>query len=107
MAFIISVSLLVPAVMVGPASVPDKVASAGLQPSLAQIVKETPDVMVRVIVKRADDSDRAERFTETLGGQVIKEPNFINGFVAEVPAVKIAKFEKDPRSLGSLWTRRW
>ena len=95
LAIVIIVSLLIPASMMGMASVPGVAAAAGLQPALAQIAAESPDEMLRVIVQKSDDTDRAERLVQTVGGTVLKELNFINGFVAEIPAFRIARLQKD------------
>jgi serine protease AprX len=54
--------------------------------SLAALVAEDPTGMLRVIVRKADDTQRAERFVEQVGGRVLTELNMINAFAAQLPA---------------------
>ncbi|MCJ7700298.1 MAG: S8 family serine peptidase [Anaerolineales bacterium] len=90
----ILLALMIVIGLLGPVSIPTKVATASLQPALAQIVKETPDAMVRVIVQKADDTDRAEQFVESLGGKVLKELELIHSFAALVPGKAVPRLAK-------------
>jgi serine protease AprX len=59
---------------------------ARLQPVLAQMAAETPDETVRVIVQKADETDKAESLVEKLGGIVTTDLQMINAFAAELSA---------------------
>jgi serine protease AprX len=67
---------------------------ARIHPVLAEIAATTPDEMVRVMVQKADNSDRAERLVEKLGGLVTKDLQLINGFAAQLPAQAAPKIAK-------------
>jgi serine protease AprX len=68
--------------------------SVRIHPLLAQIAKDTPDEVVRVMVQKADDSKHAERLVEKLGGLVTKDLYMINGFAAQIPAKAALKITK-------------
>jgi serine protease AprX len=72
--------------LLGPASIPMQASAAGLPPALAQIVSESPEEMVRVIVQKADDRGRTETLVSQLGGMVIKDLGLIHAFAAQLPA---------------------
>ncbi len=88
------VSMLLPMLLVGSTRVTDHADLARLQPELVQMAAESPDAVVRVIVQKADESDRAERYIEYLGGEVIKELKLINAFVAQLPAARLPQLSE-------------
>jgi serine protease AprX len=53
-----------------------------LQPYLAEMAAASPDEMIRVIVQKADDTDRAEAFAEKLGAEIFADLGIIDGFAA-------------------------
>jgi serine protease AprX len=55
-----------------------------LQPYLAEMAAASPDEMIRVIVQKADETDRAEKFAERLGAEIFADLGIINGFAARV-----------------------
>jgi serine protease AprX len=83
MALVLIVSLVTPAALLVNTS------PAHIQPLLVELAFEQPDQMVRVIVQKADSTDRAERLVERLGGKYIRELGLINAFAAELPAQKV------------------
>jgi hypothetical protein len=60
--------------------------AAKLQPYLAEMAAASPGEMVRVIVQKADMTDRAEKFAEKLGAIIYAKLDIINGFAAMLPA---------------------
>jgi serine protease AprX len=69
-----------------PALVPVTAGVAKLQRALAQIAAASPDMLVAVIVQKADRSDQAELLVAHLGGAVTKNLHIINAFAAELSA---------------------
>jgi serine protease AprX len=84
MALVTVVGLLAPAAM----AVTPKQAAA-VSPQLTVLAAENPEQMVRVIVQKADDSNRAEQLVERLGGQVLRDLGLINAFAALLPADQV------------------
>ena len=78
-------SLLAPAVIVVGPSAPR------MSATLAEMVAEGPTGILRVIVQKADDTQRAEHFVEQVGGRVLTELNMINSFAAQLPAKSVPK----------------
>ena len=77
--------------MLGFASVSESVSRDNVQPALAQLVAESPEQEVRVIVQQAGSSAEGRWLTEQLGGSVLKELSLINAFVVELPAQSVAR----------------
>jgi serine protease AprX len=71
--------------MLAPASIPAVVEEPRMSPALLEMVSESTDEMVRVIVQKADRSKSAESFVEKLGGSIIHDLYIINAFAAELP----------------------
>ena len=50
-----------------PASLPVQAVGSRIQPQILKIAEENPDRTVRVIIQKADHSDRVEKMVERLG----------------------------------------
>ncbi|MGD9092974.1 MAG: hypothetical protein PVF74_08995, partial [Anaerolineales bacterium] len=87
-ALVLMVSLLTPVAMTSSQTPPR------MSEKLAEMVAEDPTGMVRVIVQKADDTDRAERYVEARGGKVVKELGLIHAFAAQLPARVVPKLSK-------------
>jgi serine protease AprX len=70
--------------MTAPLLAPVSGASASLQPYLAEMAAASPDMMIRVIVQKADGTDLAEKFAERLGAEIYADLGIINGFAAMI-----------------------
>ena len=81
-------SLLTPAAMTANPTSPR------MSASLTEMVSADPGGMLRVIVQKADDSHRAERYVEALGGVVLKKLDLIQAFAAQLPAEAIYKLSE-------------
>lgn len=71
---------------VGPAAGAQAQVVQRIHPLLAQAAAYQPDQLVQVIIQKADHSDAAETVVSRLGGQVLMHLDFINAFVARMPA---------------------
>jgi serine protease AprX len=78
--------------MLAPTSSLVKPKLTNVHPQLIELAAEHPDQVVKVIVQKADGSDRAELLVEKLGGQVTKTLKLINAFVAQLPAKQVPEF---------------
>jgi serine protease AprX len=74
-----------------PTAVTTSPAQPRMSALLAQMVAEDSEQTMRVIVKRADDSDRAERFVEDMDGRVLKDLPMLDAFAARMPAKSVPK----------------
>jgi serine protease AprX len=59
---------------------------ARISPQLAALAQQSPNQWIRAIVQKADDSHEAEALVESMGGEITKDLELINGFVAQMPA---------------------
>ena len=85
--------------------VPDSGASK-IQPRLATLAAESPEQSVRVIVRKADQTEHAERYVEANGGAVLKKLDLIHSFAAQLPAKALPRLARlDAVSLISLDAR--
>jgi serine protease AprX len=80
--------------LIAPAALTFSTTTARMQPLLAEMAAEQPERMVRVIIQKADATDRAERLLEKLGGNYLKELRLINAFAAELPAKTVPHLAK-------------
>ena len=89
-AMLMVVGLLAPAAM---ATQP--LNTAELQPALASLIAEAPDQLIRVIIQKADQSERVERLVAHYGGEIVKELDLINAVAAELPAQALPRLSQD------------
>jgi hypothetical protein len=87
-AIILIFSLLAPAALLADMTQPR------MGSLLAELIRVDPAGMVRVIVQKAYDSDRAERYVEARGGTVLKELELIQAFAAQLPAREVPNLSK-------------
>ncbi len=66
-------------------------ATKNVQPALAQLVAESPQQEVRVIVQQAGETSQGQRLVEELGGTYIRELSLIRAFVAKLPAKEVTR----------------
>jgi serine protease AprX len=85
MVLVMILSLLAPAALQAAAG-PDPLK---LSPQLIELASEAPDQLVRVIVQKADQTDRAAQAVQALDGEVLKDLDLINAFAAQVPAATL------------------
>ncbi len=71
-------------------------AAAAIQPRLQQAIQANPTGTVRVMVQKADRSDRAARAIEALGGEIIHDLDLIHMIAAEMPAAAAAELAQNP-----------
>jgi len=76
--------------LVGPTAALAVMQPVEVQPIIYQIAAESPDLLIRVVIQKSDNSGRAFKIVESLGGKVLKELEFINAFVAEIPAGNVS-----------------
>jgi len=90
-------TVLITAILLGllaPASAPVNVEASRVNPELLQISQESPTQWIRVIVQKANSSDKAEALVENLGGVITKDLYLINAFAAELLARDLLELSK-------------
>ncbi len=89
------ISLTAP--VIGPASTQS---ARRINPLISRLAAEAPDRPLRLIVQKADTTNRAENLSMRLGGRLIKDLHIINAFVVELPA-------RSASQLGSSTSVKW
>jgi len=83
--------------LLGFATMPAQAGPAKAHPLLVQLADDNPQQSVAVIVQKADNSGQVEARVHLLGGEVTKDLQIINAFVAEMSASAALELARDAR----------
>lgn len=73
---------------------PPKVETARIHPALDQVIAQSPEATIRVIVQKQITGDSIEHLVANLGGEVVSDLHIINALSAEIAANAIPELAK-------------
>jgi serine protease AprX len=82
--------------LLGPATAGSVQVQTRVHPLLLETAKETPDVIVSVILQKSGESHQINAYIDHLGGIVTHDLRIINAIAVEIPASQLTKLAQHP-----------